>query len=204
MAEAHQAEPAGLVLGQLDRLLGRDARRGGSPRASRAPRRWPRRAAGPRGHRRRRRRRRTGSPCSSRRRGPSRCCNSARGRRAGAGSGSSASTTSGLAIVLLVGHREHHVQEVGDVAQLRVGIDERQAQRPAVGIGGDRPHLADQAGRPPRRPPPRRSPCTAAWKQERVLIIAESMAIGGASTGKPFEVVLERLVQRGVARSAAR
>ena len=53
----------------------------------------------------------------------------------------------GAGDVLLVGHREHHVQKVGDVRQLGVGINERQAHRAAIRIGGDGPHLADQ----PRR-----------------------------------------------------
>ena len=48
--------------------------------------------------------------------------------------------------VLLVGQREHHVQEVGAVAEVRVGIDERQPLRAAVGEGGDGADLADQPG----------------------------------------------------------
>ena len=46
--------------------------------------------------------------------------------------------------VLLVRQREHHVQEVDAVAEVRVGIVERQALRTAVGEGGDGADLADQ------------------------------------------------------------
>ena len=48
--------------------------------------------------------------------------------------------------VLLVGHREHHVQEIGHVGEFGIGVDEREAHRAAVGIGRDRSHLADQPG----------------------------------------------------------
>ena len=50
----------------------------------------------------------------------------------------------GAGNVLLVRHREHHVQEIGDVDQLGVGIDERKAHRAAIRIGCDGPDLADQ------------------------------------------------------------
>ena len=49
-------------------------------------------------------------------------------------------------VVLLVGNREHHVQEVCTVAQVGIGIVERQSQRTPIGKGGNRPHFADQSG----------------------------------------------------------
>ena len=46
--------------------------------------------------------------------------------------------------VLRIGHGEHHVEEVRDVAELGVGVDVGHAHRAAVGIGGDRADLADE------------------------------------------------------------
>ena len=57
-----------------------------------------------------------------------------------------ASSTSVRDVVLLIRNREHHVQEVRTVAQGGIRIDEGQSQRTPIGIGGDRPHLADQPG----------------------------------------------------------
>ena len=50
-------------------------------------------------------------------------------------------------LVVRVRQREHHVQEIGRVPQIRVRVHERQAVRPAVNVRRDRADFADQARR---------------------------------------------------------
>ena len=102
--------------------------------------------------------------------------------------------------VLAVGDREHHVQEIGAVAQVGIGIGERQAQRAAVGEGGDRADLADQ-------------PCggflerLVVFQGEELLVMAGQVAQGGREDGhrrgirrNVLELVLQALVQQLVGR----
>src|SRR5690348_3076287 len=43
----------------------------------------------------------------------------------------------GFDVVVLVGDRKHHVQEIGRVLELRLGVDDGQTARLAVGKGGN-------------------------------------------------------------------
>ncbi|MPM91834.1 hypothetical protein SDC9_138968 [bioreactor metagenome] len=56
-------------------------------------------------------------------------------------------TDLGRCLIFLVGQREHHVQEVVDIAQIGAGIDDRLADARLVGGGRDGADLADQLGR---------------------------------------------------------
>jgi hypothetical protein len=51
----------------------------------------------------------------------------------------------GIDVVRLRRNAEHHVQEVGAVAEVVLRVDERLADRLLVGEGRDGPHLGDQA-----------------------------------------------------------
>ena len=48
-------------------------------------------------------------------------------------------------LILQLGHPEQHVQEVAGEAEIVVGIDVGTADAVAVGVGGDRRHLGDEA-----------------------------------------------------------
>ena len=52
----------------------------------------------------------------------------------------------GRGLIIPVGNREHHVQEIAAVAQVRVRVHERQPERLAVAEGGDGADLADELG----------------------------------------------------------
>jgi len=102
--------------------------------------------------------------------------------------------------VLLVGNGKHHVQKVGAVTHLRVGVDERQAARPAVGKRRDRADLANQ-------------PCGGRRQGFRVLQGEESLMVTRqvaqcrrqnrhrrSVDGNVIEVVLQAFVQQLVLR----
>ena len=80
----------------------------------------------------------------------------------------------GVDLILLVGHREHHVQEIRAVAQRRVGIDERQAPGAAVGVGGDGADLADDSSRGILERGWIVQVKYSGWKQDMALIMAEN------------------------------
>ena len=50
----------------------------------------------------------------------------------------------GIEFVILERMREHHVQEVGRVFIVRLGIDDRQPARRAIGERSDRANLRDE------------------------------------------------------------
>ena len=100
--------------------------------------------------------------------------------------------------VLAVRDREHHVQEIGAVAQVRVGIVERQPERAAVGERGDRADLADQPGGDLFQR-------AFVLQGEKLLVVAGQVAQRGREDGhrrgvgrNVIELVLHALVQQFV------